>query len=130
MTTAWRRSTSSAATHQCAVLCAFDLLEVNGEDISREPIENWKRRCPRRDRQAHARRAPPPGRAADGGSRRRRRPQTVQGFPTQIDKLEATALSAALQTATVTARSGPLSGVSRRPDEAVLGQVEGLPTAA
>ena len=27
-----------------AVLCAFDLLEVNGEDIRREPIEDRKRR--------------------------------------------------------------------------------------
>jgi ATP-dependent DNA ligase len=26
------------------VLCAFDLLEVNGEDIRREPIEDRKRR--------------------------------------------------------------------------------------
>jgi bifunctional non-homologous end joining protein LigD len=26
-----------------AVLCAFDLLEVNGEDIRREPIEDRKR---------------------------------------------------------------------------------------
>jgi bifunctional non-homologous end joining protein LigD len=27
-----------------AILCAFDLLEVNGEDIRREPIEDRKRR--------------------------------------------------------------------------------------
>jgi ATP-dependent DNA ligase len=27
-----------------AVLCAFDLLEVNGEDIRREPIEDRMRR--------------------------------------------------------------------------------------
>ena len=27
-----------------AILCAFDLLEVNGEDVRREPIENRKRR--------------------------------------------------------------------------------------
>jgi bifunctional non-homologous end joining protein LigD len=27
-----------------AILCAFDLLEVNGEDIRRAPIENRKRR--------------------------------------------------------------------------------------
>ena len=26
------------------MLCAFDLLEVNGEDIRREPIEDRKRR--------------------------------------------------------------------------------------
>jgi hypothetical protein len=33
--------------HGCngsAILCAFDLLEVNGEDIRREPIEDRKRR--------------------------------------------------------------------------------------
>jgi bifunctional non-homologous end joining protein LigD len=27
-----------------AILCAFDLLEVNGEDVRREPIEDRKRR--------------------------------------------------------------------------------------
>jgi ATP-dependent DNA ligase len=27
-----------------AILCAFDLLEVNGDDIRREPIEDRKRR--------------------------------------------------------------------------------------
>jgi bifunctional non-homologous end joining protein LigD len=32
------------ATNARAVLCAFDLLEVNGEDIRREPIEDRKRR--------------------------------------------------------------------------------------
>ena len=32
------------ATNAGAVLCAFDLLEVNGEDIRREPIEDRKRR--------------------------------------------------------------------------------------
>ena len=32
------------ATNVGAILCAFDLLEVNGEDIRREPIENRKRR--------------------------------------------------------------------------------------
>jgi bifunctional non-homologous end joining protein LigD len=32
------------ATNARAVLCAFDLLEVNGEDISRKPIEDRKRR--------------------------------------------------------------------------------------
>jgi bifunctional non-homologous end joining protein LigD len=31
-------------TNAQAVLCAFDLLEVNGEDIRREPIEGRKRR--------------------------------------------------------------------------------------
>jgi bifunctional non-homologous end joining protein LigD len=31
-------------TKSSAVLCAFDLLEVNGEDIRREPIEDRKRR--------------------------------------------------------------------------------------
>ena len=31
-------------TNARAVLCAFDLLEVNGEDIRREPIEDRKRR--------------------------------------------------------------------------------------
>jgi ATP-dependent DNA ligase len=34
----------SHATNAGAVLCAFDLLEVNGEDIRREPIEDRKRR--------------------------------------------------------------------------------------
>jgi bifunctional non-homologous end joining protein LigD len=32
------------ATNACAVLCAFDLLEVNGEDLRREAIEDRKRR--------------------------------------------------------------------------------------
>jgi bifunctional non-homologous end joining protein LigD len=32
------------ATDAGAVLCAFDLLEVNGEDVRREPIEDRKRR--------------------------------------------------------------------------------------
>jgi bifunctional non-homologous end joining protein LigD len=32
------------ATNARAILCAFDLLEVNGEDIRREPIEDRKRR--------------------------------------------------------------------------------------
>ena len=32
------------ATNAGAVLCAFDLLEVNGEDIRGEPIEDRKRR--------------------------------------------------------------------------------------
>jgi bifunctional non-homologous end joining protein LigD len=32
------------ATNASAILCAFDLLEVNGEDIRREPIEDRKRR--------------------------------------------------------------------------------------
>jgi bifunctional non-homologous end joining protein LigD len=32
------------ATNARAVLCAFDLLEVNGEDVRREPIEDRKRR--------------------------------------------------------------------------------------
>ena len=32
------------ATNAGAVLCAFDLLEVNGEDIRRQPIEDRKRR--------------------------------------------------------------------------------------
>jgi bifunctional non-homologous end joining protein LigD len=32
------------ATNAGAVLCAFDLLEVNGDDIRREPIEDRKRR--------------------------------------------------------------------------------------
>jgi bifunctional non-homologous end joining protein LigD len=32
------------ATNVHAVLCAFDLLEVNGEDIRCEPIEDRKRR--------------------------------------------------------------------------------------
>jgi ATP-dependent DNA ligase len=27
-----------------AILCAFDLLEVNGEDVRQEPIEDRKRR--------------------------------------------------------------------------------------
>ena len=31
-------------TNARAVLCAFDLLEVNGEDIRAEPIEDRKRR--------------------------------------------------------------------------------------
>ena len=31
-------------TNGRAILCAFDLLEVNGEDVRREPIENRKRR--------------------------------------------------------------------------------------
>jgi ATP-dependent DNA ligase len=30
-------------TNARAILCAFDLLEVNGEDIRREPIEDRKR---------------------------------------------------------------------------------------
>jgi bifunctional non-homologous end joining protein LigD len=34
----------SHQTNALAVLCAFDLLEVNGEDIRREPLENRKRR--------------------------------------------------------------------------------------
>jgi bifunctional non-homologous end joining protein LigD len=32
------------ATNAGAILCAFDLLEVNGQDIRREPIEDRKRR--------------------------------------------------------------------------------------
>jgi bifunctional non-homologous end joining protein LigD len=32
------------ATNARAILCAFDLLEVNGDDIRREPIEDRKRR--------------------------------------------------------------------------------------
>ncbi len=32
------------STSARAVLCAFDLLDVNGEDIRREPIEDRKRR--------------------------------------------------------------------------------------
>jgi bifunctional non-homologous end joining protein LigD len=32
------------ATNARAILCAFDLLDVNGEDIRREPIEDRKRR--------------------------------------------------------------------------------------
>ena len=32
------------STNAGAVLCAFDLLEVNGEDLRREPIEDRKRR--------------------------------------------------------------------------------------
>jgi ATP-dependent DNA ligase len=32
------------ASNARAVLCAFDLLEVNGEDVRREPIEERKRR--------------------------------------------------------------------------------------
>jgi bifunctional non-homologous end joining protein LigD len=32
------------ATNAGAVLCAFDLLEVNGEDLRREPLEDRKRR--------------------------------------------------------------------------------------
>jgi bifunctional non-homologous end joining protein LigD len=32
------------STNAGAILCAFDLLEVNGEDIRREPIEDRKRR--------------------------------------------------------------------------------------
>ena len=45
-TTGWPCSISSAAiaTNASAILCAFDLLEVNGEDIRREPIEDRKRR--------------------------------------------------------------------------------------
>jgi ATP-dependent DNA ligase len=31
-------------TNARAILCVFDLLEVNGEDIRREPIEDRKRR--------------------------------------------------------------------------------------
>jgi hypothetical protein len=31
-------------TNARAILCAFDLLELNGEDIRREPIEDRKRR--------------------------------------------------------------------------------------
>ena len=31
-------------TNARAILCAFDLIEVNGEDIRREPIEDRKRR--------------------------------------------------------------------------------------
>jgi bifunctional non-homologous end joining protein LigD len=31
-------------TNALAVLCAFDLLEVNGEDVRREPVEDRKRR--------------------------------------------------------------------------------------
>jgi bifunctional non-homologous end joining protein LigD len=34
----------SHRSNAVAVLCAFDLLEVNGEDIRREPIEDRKRR--------------------------------------------------------------------------------------
>ena len=34
----------SHRSNAAAVLCAFDLLEVNGEDIRREPIEDRKRR--------------------------------------------------------------------------------------
>ena len=44
-TAVWRCSISSAhATNAGAVLCAFDLLELNGEDIRGEPIEDRKRR--------------------------------------------------------------------------------------
>jgi len=43
-TAAWRCSISGHVTNAGAVLCAFDLLEVNGEDIRREPIEDRKRR--------------------------------------------------------------------------------------
>jgi bifunctional non-homologous end joining protein LigD len=35
------------ATNASPILSAFDLLEVNGEDIRREPIENRKRRLAR-----------------------------------------------------------------------------------
>ena len=34
----------SHRTNAVAVLCAFDLLEVNGEDVRREPLEDRKRR--------------------------------------------------------------------------------------
>jgi bifunctional non-homologous end joining protein LigD len=34
----------SHRTNAAAVLCAFDLLEVNGEDVRHEPIEDRKRR--------------------------------------------------------------------------------------
>jgi hypothetical protein len=46
-TAAWPCSSSSArigATRSGCSACAFDLLEVNGEDIRREPIEDRKRR--------------------------------------------------------------------------------------
>jgi ATP-dependent DNA ligase len=37
-------STSSAGLHgDRAVLCAFDLIELNGEDLRRSPIEDRKR---------------------------------------------------------------------------------------
>ena len=36
-----------------AILCAFDLLEVNAEDIRREPIEDRKRRLARLLRLPH-----------------------------------------------------------------------------
>jgi bifunctional non-homologous end joining protein LigD len=36
-----------------AILCAFDLLEVNGEDIRRQPIEERKRRLARLLRMPH-----------------------------------------------------------------------------
>jgi bifunctional non-homologous end joining protein LigD len=36
-----------------AILCAFDLLEVDGEDVRREPIENRKRRLAELLRQPH-----------------------------------------------------------------------------
>jgi hypothetical protein len=40
-------------TNARAILCAFDLLEVNGEDIRREPIEDRKRRLAGLLRLAH-----------------------------------------------------------------------------
>ncbi len=36
-----------------AILCAFDLLEVNGEDVRREPIEDRKRRLAELLRRQH-----------------------------------------------------------------------------
>jgi ATP-dependent DNA ligase len=41
------------ASNARAILCAFDLLEVNGKDIRREPIE--ERKPPRRTSTASAR---------------------------------------------------------------------------
>jgi ATP-dependent DNA ligase len=55
------------ATNARAILCAFDLLEVNGEDIRREPIEDRKRRL------AGLLRPPHDGIALNEALRRRRR---------------------------------------------------------
>ena len=54
------------ATNARAILCAFDLLEVNGEDIRREPIEDRKRRL------AGLLRLPHRGSPSTSTSRRRR----------------------------------------------------------
>jgi hypothetical protein len=43
----------SHRTNAVAVLCAFDLLEVNGEDVRGEPIEDRKRRLAGLLRLAH-----------------------------------------------------------------------------